>query len=73
MPSLNQRVLSMILYSVHDNKLNTTTLLNAHDFSAFLMELSADNPWSSYDILFAVDEYGPRQVAERYLLTKHTV
>ena len=73
MASLSQRVLIMILYSVHDNMLNTTTLLNAHDFSAFLMALSADHPWSIYDILFEVDEYGPRQVAERYLLTKHTV
>ena len=61
----------MRIYTVHYSKHNTTTVFNSHDFSGFLMEISDEKTGTSSDMKFAVDEYGPQKVADRYFITLH--
>lgn len=58
------------VYSVYCKVTNTTQLLSNHGMTELLMrtDLGTDK---MYDIIFAVEEYGPQMAADRYLITRH--
>jgi len=58
------------LYTVHDNTKGNTKIFNETDLFEFLMQVCVKYDFTSSDMLFKVNEYGPQIVGNRYVVTK---
>lgn len=65
-------VSAMKLFTVHDKEQDKTWLMGYYDTLEFLMRNKLDEEKSSFDFIFDVENYGPRTLAKRFLVTQHT-
>lgn len=60
----------MQVYSIHDIKAKKTRLVGKRTFLEFLFEHGSEL-MSAHELVFAIENHGPRTVAGQYVVTMH--